>query len=158
MKTFRPTEEQFHQIIKRLHPDQVLKGGTIPLTQEKYAEIKAILEPKLSKHRAVKTMVDGERFDSKLEARVWCDLKLREAAGEIRDLRRQVRFSLFANGGEHLGTYAADFVFEFRFHPDRDWLRVVADAKSPHTRKLPGWNKIKRLMMACHSIEVKELL
>ena len=132
------------------------------------AKMRAALDfnPKLSKHRAVKTVVDGLTFDSKLEARVWGELKLRQFAGEIRKLRRQVRFSLFAPGGEHLGTYAADFVFdEIEYVPNSPdnsdwhsrWHRVVADAKSPHTRKLPGWSKIKRLMMACHSIAVLEL-
>lgn len=109
-----------------------------------------------TKHGAVRTVIDGERFDSKLEARVWAGLKLREAAGDIKGLRRQVRFSLFALGGEHLGTYKADFVW---LEPGKlqAWDKIVADAKSAHTRKLPAWQKVKKLMMACHGIEVLEL-
>jgi len=113
-----------------------------------------------SKHGAVKTTVNGLRFDSKLESRVYAALQLRQAAGEIRNLRRQVRFSLFAPGGEHLGVYVADFVYEEPYKPYPHagrWIRVVADAKSDHTRKLPGWNRTKTLMRACHSITVLEL-
>ncbi len=114
-----------------------------------------------SKHGAVKTTVDGERFDSKLEARVYAALQLREKAGEIRNLRRQVPFALFISGGEWYGRYTADFVFEEKVMPflgiGTIYTKVVADAKSLHTRKLPAWQKIKILMMNCHSIEVKEL-
>ncbi len=121
-----------------------------------------LLKPKCSKHRSVKTVVDGITFHSKLEAGEWVKLRAREQAGEIRNLRRQVRFSLFAPGGEHLGTYAADFVFDARILSNESkggwfWGRVVADAKSAHTRKLPGWNRTKTLMRACHSIEILEL-
>lgn len=121
------------------------------------ARQKPVFAPKRSKHGAVKVYLPGgkEKFDSKLEYRVWLDLQFREKAGEIRDLRRQVRFSLFAPGGEHLGTYCADFVFEEHVGPY--WPTVVADAKSAHTRRLPGWERIKRLMVACHRIVVREL-
>lgn len=114
-----------------------------------------------TKYRSVSTVVEGGRFDSKLEARVWQDLKLREKAGEIRGLRRQVKFSLFMNGGEHYGVYKADFVYdEHGLVPNYAmamWHRVCADAKSSHTRKLQAWQKVKKLMLACHSINVLEL-
>jgi hypothetical protein len=116
-------------------------------------------KPARTKYRSVSTVVDGERFDSKLEEGIWQDLKLREKAGEIRNLRRQVRFSLFMNGGEHFGIYTADFVYEIFL--DRGvlgrWHRYVADAKSAHTRKLQAWQKVRKLMLACHSINVLEL-
>lgn len=110
-----------------------------------------------SKHGAVKTTVSDGKFDSKLEAKVWGQLKLRQAAGEIKGLRRQVRFSLFAPGGEHLGMYKADFVWLEPSADDVAWKRVVADAKSAYTRKLPWWQRTKTLMMACHGVEVVEL-
>lgn len=40
----------------------------------------------------------GDHFDSKSEYKGWCDLKRREGLGEIRDLRRQVRFPLSIDG------------------------------------------------------------
>lgn len=112
---------------------------------------------KRSKHGAVKTAIDGERFDSKLEARIWASLKLREKTGSIKGLRRQVRFSLFAHGGEHIGTWRADFVWLEPSVGTDAWQRIVADAKSTHTLKLPGWNRTKAIMLACHGIEVMEL-
>ena len=112
-------------------------------------------ESKESKHKAVPRVVDGVRFASGLEARVWGEYRLLEKAGKIRNLRRQVRFSLFANGGEHIGVYTADMVFEEL--QGGVWKRVVADVKSEHTRNLPAWARTKKLMLACHNISVREL-
>jgi len=113
--------------------------------------------PQRSKHGAVKIASDDGKFDSKLEARCWQSLKFKQLAGEIKGLRRQVRFSLFAPGGEHLGTYKADFVWLEPTTEDVAWKRVVADAKSKYTRKLPWWERTKTLMLACHGITVLEL-
>jgi len=112
-------------------------------------------EPKPAKYRSVKTEVEGIVFDSKLEALCWGGLRLSEKMGQIRNLRRQVRFSLFGFGGEHIGIYRADFVFEER--RGEDWIRVVADTKSEHTKTLPEWARTKKLLMACHGIAVREL-
>lgn len=106
-----------------------------------------------NKFGAVKVeSVDGT-FHSKKEYRDWLDLKLREAAGEISKLRRQVRFSLFDPGGacrgEHFGTYKADFVWR-----DKRGDLVVADSKGHKTRE---WKRIQQLMLACHNIVVREL-
>ena len=124
--------------------------------------------PKKAKYRNVVTYVDGLRFDSAIEAAEWQKLQLREKAGDIRGLRRQVKFSLFGNGGEHIGIYTADFVFEQRFPvlvpkawtrlvPENSWTRVVADVKSSYTRTLPAWARTKKLLLACHNITVLEL-
>ena len=127
-----------------------VKGRTVHLLDQ------AVHEPKPAKYKAVPTMADGIKFDSGLEAKVYRDLKLREKAGEIYGLRRQVKFSLFAGGGEHIGTYTADFVFDEK-GPDGTFKRVVADAKSPHTRTLAAWRRTRKLMLACHGIDVREL-
>ena len=122
---------------------------------------KPVIEPKRSKHGAVKIVVDGITFASHLEARCWQGLKIRQAAGEIRNLRRQVRFSLYMNGGEHYGIYTADFVYEERIpgtaSDAKEFERKIADAKSAHTRKLPAWQKVKLLMRNCHAIDVVDL-
>jgi len=107
------------------------------------------------KHGNVVEVVDGDRFDSKLELAEWRKLQLLQLAGEIRGLRHHVKFSLFCNGGEHLQNYTADFVYEEK--TGDGWDRVVADAKSEHTRNLRTWSKIRTLMRACHNIEVREL-
>lgn len=81
---------------------------------------------KLGNHRAT---VDGETFDSKLEAGRWQTLRLLERAGEISNLRRQVRFPLLVQGVE-IGHYKADFVYL-----DRDGTRIIEDAKGFQTKE-----------------------
>jgi hypothetical protein len=77
---------------------------------------------KSNKYRAVRTTVDGIRFDSKREASRYLELQMREKAGEIRDLQRQVSFPLrcdvhpilirskgYPNGRQ--ARYVADFTY-----------------------------------------------
>lgn len=57
-----------------------------------------------------------DRFDSKTEATRWASLKLRQRAGDIADLQRQVRFPLLTiheRTGKPVkfGEYHADFVY-----------------------------------------------
>jgi hypothetical protein len=95
-----------------------------------------------SKYRNVKWETDGITFHSKREAAYYLALKARLAAGEIRDLRRQVAFPLFApvllppvSGGGYvqIAEYVADFVYEERYL-DR-WELIIADCKGgPNTR------------------------
>ena len=47
-----------------------------------------------NKYQNKKITIDGVKYDSKKEARRWQELKLLEKAGEIYDLRRQVKFVL----------------------------------------------------------------
>ena len=139
-----------------LHWDEkALKDAQARIGGEKGRLVPKLSPQKETKHKAVRVVVDGMKFASKLEGSEWLKLKLRQKAGEIRNLRRQVRFSLFTNGGEHIGTYAADMVFEEL--QEGAWKRVVADVKSAHTRKLPGWARTKKMMLACHNISVREL-
>lgn len=48
--------------------------------------------------KADRTSVQGDVFDSKAELAHWAELQLRERAGEIRDLRRQVPYALRIGG------------------------------------------------------------
>jgi hypothetical protein len=119
------------------------------------------------KFGAQETFVDGIRFGSKKEAADYRDLLAREAAGEVKDIRRQVLYN-FHLRGERLEGYKADFVFyELR---GCCWHEVVADSKPD----MSTWSKkqkeaylsrpavrlatIKRqLMKLCHNIEVRIL-
>ena len=136
-------EQKLIEFQKRLGTE---KGRILHLAKDK---------PEASKHKAVPRVVDGVRFASGLEARVWGEYRLLEKAGKIRNLRRQVRFSLFANQGEHIGVYTADMVFDEL--QGGVWKRVVGDVKSEHTRKFPAWARTKKLMLACHNVSVREL-
>ena len=97
------------------------------------------------KYRAQRVEIDGEKFDSKAEARRWGQLKLLEQAGEIKNLQRQVRFPLVVNGIK-IGAYVADFTYDA---PGR----VVEDVKGFRTRE---FIRTKKLVKACYGIEIKE--
>lgn len=94
--------------------------------------------PKPSKYRNVRQQIGNEWFDSKREADWWMQLKAREAAKEIRNLKRQKAFPLYAptlGGKIEVANYIADFVFEERESvpgpdgPEDMWRIVVADVK-----------------------------
>jgi hypothetical protein len=96
------------------------------------------------KYGAVAVVTDEGRFASQREYQHWCVSKLRQRAGEIRNLERQVRFRLEING-VHICDYIADEVY---FERDR---RVVVDVKGVET---PEWKLKAKLMLALYGIEV----
>lgn len=105
--------------------------------------------PKKSKYGAIKTDVDGIKFDSKREASRYKELRLLEQAGEITNLRLQVPYILFPED-EHGRAlkYIADFVYN-----DNKGALVVEDAKGHPTDVY----KIKRRLMAeLKGIKIKE--
>jgi hypothetical protein len=78
---------------------------------------------KRNKYSAVKTVVDGHKFDSKKEARRYGELKLLKSAGEISWLRLQPKFRFRIDGRNVMirskgypngrqATYTADFQYE----------------------------------------------
>lgn len=103
---------------------------------------------KPSKYRNKKTEADGLVFDSQKEARRWGDLKTLERAGEIIDLKRQVKYELEING--HLiCSYKADFTYRRTGRPEV----IVEDAKGYRTQI---YGLKKKLMKAIHGIEILE--
>lgn len=71
---------------------------------------------KKNKYSNKKVIVDGEEFDSQLEADRWKELNLLQKANQIEDLRRQVRFNLqprYKKKGKTIQeiNYFADFVY-----------------------------------------------
>lgn len=66
-------------------------------TEEQLAEYRGGRAPdpaKQHKYKAEPTIIDGIRFDSKLEGRYYSQLKLRQAAGGVIGFLRQVPFHL----------------------------------------------------------------
>ncbi len=95
-----------------------------------------------SKYGASKTEVDGIVFDSKMESRRWQQLKLKLAAGEIKNLQRQPEFTLQPAFRKHNKayraiTYRADFEYQ-----TQDGRTVVEDVKGMETEAF----KIKKKM------------
>lgn len=104
-----------------------------------------------NKFGAVPVIVDGVRFASRAEAKRHAYLQVMQRAGLISDLKLQPRFALVVNGIK-VGTYVADFSYV-----DKERGHVVEDVKSPATRTNVFLLK-KRLMLACHGIDVSEIL
>lgn len=106
-----------------------------------------------------KTISNGRVFASGHEARRYAELELMQHAGKIRNLQRQVPYDMVVNA-QHICTYLADATYERRSRDlGRDiWLPVVEDAKSVATRKRPEYSLKRKLMRACHGIEIQEIL
>ena len=86
------------------------------------------VRPLTMRELAAAVQLDGESFDSKMEADHYAHLLMEAKAGVIRNLRRQVPYELHAPGGKVVGRYIADFVFEM------DGATVVQDVKGYRTQ------------------------
>lgn len=112
-----------------------------------------IRPPRKSKYRNEKTAVDEILFDSKRESVRYRQLRALLAAGEISDLRLQVKFILIpaqrrADGSaERACTYVADFAYQ------QDGCAVVEDVKGVKT---PDYVMKRKLMLHVHGITVLE--
>lgn len=112
-----------------------------------------------------KTTVDGIVFDSRKEARRYVDLSLLLRAGEISDLRRQVKYVLIPAQREPpdpkkkkpvLGkvverecSYFADFVYQAK-----DGTTVVEDTKGLRTK---DYIIKRKLMLYVYGIRIVEV-
>ena len=124
-----------------------------------------------SKYYNIKTKTsDGNVFDSSKEARRWEYLLLLLKAGVIFDLQRQVKYVLiptqyetyerYSKTGKRLKdgqrllekecAYYADFVYTLTETGEN----VVEDAKGVKTE---AYKIKKKLMLAVHSIKIKEV-
>lgn len=114
------------------------------------SEFIRLTEKPQNKYKNEKIKRDGETFDSKKEYLRWCDLKLLERAGEITDLRRQVKYDLIPKQeGERAVSYIADFVYK-----DRDGLTIVEDTKGVRT---PEYIIKRKLMLYMKGIKISEV-
>ena len=114
----------------------------------------------MSKYGNRKVTVDGLTFDSVKEANRWCELKLMQRAGEIKDLERQVTFILIPTQKdwktgkvlERECKYVADFVF---WENGRNgWEKVVEDTKG---FKTPEYIMKRKLMLKEYGIRIREV-
>lgn len=109
----------------------------------------------MSKYHSRKVTLDGMEFDSHREAKRYCELSLLQRAGEISDLRTQVRYILIpsqkkpSGGTERAVTYTADFVYR-----DKAGREIVEDAKGVRTQQ---YIIRRKLMLFVHGIEINEV-
>lgn len=100
-----------------------------------------------NKYGAKPTIVDNIRFHSKRESERYLELKLLERANKIRDLIRQPKFPIHAEG-KKICTYIADFTY---WDNDKNCM-VVEDVKGCDT----ALSRIKRkLVEAIYAIEIE---
>ncbi len=120
-----------------------------------------------NKYRNTKTEVDGIVFDSKKEAARYNELKRLESMGEIKDLKRQVRYELLPeqrepdsigkrgavkNGKiiERECVYFADFVYT----RTEDGKTVVEDTKGMRTK---DYILKRKMMLYFYGIRITEI-
>ena len=109
---------------------------------------------KVGKYKNRKLAIDGEVFDSQKEARRYRELALLQRAGQISDLKRQVRYELIPTqriGGkvvEKSCAYIADFVYT------ENGETVVEDTKGFRTK---DYIIKRKLMLYVHGIRIKEV-
>ena len=99
-----------------------------------------------NKYGAIKTTINGIKFDSKKEGRRYSALRLLEKTGKISDLSLQPKFDLMVNCVK-VGFYKADFKYT------QDGREVIEDVKG---MKTPVYNLKKRMIKAIYGIEIFE--
>lgn len=100
-----------------------------------------------TKYRAVKVVTDEGTFDSKREYAHWCELKLKERAKVITDLKRQQVF-LIVYEGKTICKYVADFTWV------EGGVQVVADSKGYRNEV---YRLKKKLVEAFHKVQIREM-
>lgn len=130
--------------------------------QEYNELIKKSKTKKNDKHKygAKQTEVDNIRFDSKWEAKRYCELKILEKNKQIVDLKLQLPFSLDINNIK-ICNYIADFVYKINSKELKNELKdflfqdnlIIEDAKGFIT---PEYKLKKKLMKAVHGINIFE--
>jgi len=108
-----------------------------------------------NKYGAKKTIVDGIKFDSGLEARRWMQLKLLESAGHISSLRRQVVIFLQGRNGPLLTRTGRKMrlTVDFSYIDLRTGKMVHEDAKGAPTRDYD----VRRSVAAAQGIDIVEI-
>lgn len=119
-------------------------GGRQPVNQSR----------RENKYNARSVVVEGQRFDSKHELRVYQELRAEEHAGLIKNLRRQRPFPLMVKGRDGfpvlVGRYTADFVCV------RDGRLEVIDAKSRPTARTEAYRLRSKLFTALYGLTIIE--
>lgn len=118
-------------------------------------EDRQVVELALAKASGAK----GESFQSKREALVWVGRLGQQDRGEVRGLRRQVRFALQAKRPDGLletvSVYIADFVFEEPIDGDR-WRTVVEDVKPAGGLREDTYKLKRKWFSVQYGIEIRE--
>ena len=126
--------------------------GSIVIQGQAYSKPLGINDghKKLNMFRNNRPTAFGRQWGSDWE--LDCYMVLRDLQGKclIKDLEIQAEYSFEVNG-----THIAKAVLDFRFRlMDQARTLVVADAKSKGTSQMLRWRYQRKLMKACHGIDV----
>ena len=131
---------------------------SLPLTEAGYQTLLANLRGESRKSAAGRGKIphrvcyeDGFTFDSRAELTRYRELKLLVRCGHISELRVHTVWGLVVNG-QKVGTYEDDFSYQ------ENGRRVVEDVKSEWTKKDKHYRRARKLMHACHGIEIQEVI
>lgn len=105
---------------------------------------------KRSKYGAIKTVVNGKKFDSKAESFRYLTLEQMQNDGKISELECQKVYKLVVNG-EQICKYIADF--EYLDHATGQY--VTEDAKGGRATVTAVFKLKSKLMKAIHGIEIR---
>ena len=125
-----------------------------------------------NKYGRSKTVVDDITFDSKKEAKRYKELKLMESAGEIKDLKMQVRYILIPSQREEsteiykkgknkgqpkpgkLIERECDYIADFVYTRVSDGKTIVEDTKGMRTT---DYIIKRKMMLYFHGIKISEV-
>lgn len=102
---------------------------------------------------AERVTVDGQKFDSKREARRWNELKLLLKAGDISNLSRQYPIYLKGKDGPIMtdsGAQPRKYIADFHYYDHRAGVWIVEDAKGHATDIF----NLKKAILAAQGIKV----
>ena len=91
-------------------------------------------KPSRNKYGAKQTVVGDIKFDSKKEAARWMDLQLLERAGEISDLKRQVKVELMGQYRQLYTRTGRKMKLTFDYSYIEDGCVIYEDCKGVWTR------------------------
>ena len=114
-----------------------------------------------NKYHSKRITIDGEKFDSMKEYKRWCELKLMQKTGMIKNLKRQVKYILIPVQRDEHGkclerecAYFADFTYT------KDGKLVVEDVKGYRDPNSAGYAKFvikRKMMLYVHGIRIQEV-
>ncbi|EXE12601.1 hypothetical protein J559_3078 [Acinetobacter sp. 983759] len=139
----------------RITATQARKAGLGPRFGVKTKSGKRKKKPKYGNKRVTNQF---GTFDSLKEYRHFLKLKMREEAGEIRDLQHHVVFELAPKikySDAERATPALRYEADFSYWIGTEY--IVEDVKSEITRENTVYKMKRHLMLVVHGIEVKEI-
>lgn len=104
------------------------------------------------KYNAKAVVAEGVRYASTREYERYQELLMKEKAGLIRGLKRQVTYRFIYNG-ILIGKYVADAAYLEPTEGRNGWHLIVEDSKGVRT---PLYRRSKKMMLAFYGIKIRE--